>query len=641
MRSHPTYSYHKVKNTKTIISFVTRVTKTMNTLLMISTIKQTRRILFKAYVILFACCSFQTAICRKATIIVVKQGKSVYSIIVPEKAPQSVVTAALELQRDVKEATGALLPLITTPTSYTGAFISLGATPEAKVIGINIKEIALEGFQILTHDGNIYIAGSDTPDGEYTSTGGKSNGTANGTYTFLEDYLFVKWLMPGDLGRDVPKQTTFAVNKINRLEVPAFFARKMPFMQNGELAVTEWERRQKLGASVNVIQRPSWKRNVPPSMFATHPEWFPLIDDKRIVDLHNYKLETTNRELIRLFAENAISSLKAHPGQYTVSLSPTDFPKGWSESEESKALYDNKRWGYQMTTTLMLKFYHDVAQIVSNEYPQGRVAGYIYDVYKSPPTNLESKKYLPLPSNFFPSLANNGDYGYRLYQSDNRQEMDELISFWTKQSSQLTYYGIPNRQDKTSGIILPPAAGLLNYSFSILTKYPVKGVLMYGNTTWSEGSLGNYIIARMMWNPKLDAKELQKEWLLSAYGSKAGKTMNQFYNKLDGWYNEYYQTRPSGYLYNVSDKLLIAVFAKHYPEIEQAFLKAKKELHTEKQKARFQLLEDNLILLLETLCEKKMLSEGFKSPLRRNEAQIKQILQQGYADFQLFPNSIR
>jgi hypothetical protein len=341
-----------------------------------------------------------------------------------------------------------------------------------------------------------------------------------------------------------------------------------------------------------------------------------------------------------LFAENAITSLKTHPGQYTVSLSPTDFPRGWSESEESKALYDNVRWGYQMTTTLMLKFYHDVAQIVANEYPQGRLSGYIYDVYKSPPTNPESKKYLPLPSNFYPSLANNGDYGYRLYQANNRQEMEELISFWTKQSSQLTYYGIPNRQDNTSGVILPPAAGLLNFSFSLLTKYPVKGVLMYGNTTWSEGALGNYLIAKMMWNPKLDASQLQKEWLIRAYGSKAGKTMNQFYNQLDNWYNEYYQTKPSGYLYNVSDKILQAVFAKHYHKMEQAFLRAEKELETQKQKARFQLLKDNLILLQATLREKKMLTDDFKSPLQSNETQIQQILEKPYADFKLFPKRL-
>jgi hypothetical protein len=449
--------------------------------------KQTQRGIFKACLTLFICVASHSARSQTSQMTIVRQGKSVYSIIVPQKALQSLLTAALELQRDVKESTGVQLPLKTAPTPVSGPFISLGATPQAQSIKMNVEEIATEGFHILSKDGNVYIAGLDTPDGQHTAFGGISNGTANGIYTFLEDYLNVRWLLPGDLGRDVPSKSTFALEPINRIEIPGFMARRMPFMQNREPAVGQWEARQKLGASLNVIQRPTWKQNVPDSMFSEHPDWFPLIKGKRTLDLHNYKLETTNPQLVRHFAENAIASLQAHPGQYTASLSPTHFPDGWSESEESKALYDNRRWGYQMTTTLMLKFYHNVSQIVAREYPQGHLAGYIYDVYKAPPTNPESKKYLPLPSNFYPSLANNGDYGYRLYQANNRQEMEELISFWTKQSPKITYYGIPNRQDITSGVILPPAAGILNYSFSLLTKYPVIGVLMYGNTTWGKG----------------------------------------------------------------------------------------------------------------------------------------------------------
>lgn len=602
--------------------------------------RQKQIILFSAFFTLFTGSSIQQALSQSTSISVVANGKSAYSIVVPQQAPAPLLTAAVELQRDLQEATGVELPLITSPKLPRGAFISLGATPQAEASNINAKQIPAEGFRILTKDGNIYIVGPDTPEGKHTPTGGISNGTANGIYTFLEDYLNVRWLLPGDLGRDVPVKSTFAVEQINRTEIPGFLARRMPFMQNREKAVEQWEARQKLGASVNVIQRPSWKQNVPPSLFTTHPEWFPLINGKRTIDLHNYKLETTNRDLVRLFAKNAIDSLKTHSDLYTISISPTDFPDGWSQSEESKVLYDNKRWGYQMTTTLMLKFYHDVSEIVSKQYPPGRLAGYIYDVYKAPPTNPESKKYLPLPSNFYPSLANNGDYGYRLYQASNRKEMEELISFWTKQSTKITYYGIPNRQDNTSGVILPPAAGLLNYSFSLLTKYPVKGVLMYGNTTWSEGALGNYLIAKMMWNPKLDARRLQKEWLTRAYGTKAGKTMNLFYNKLDDWYNQYYQTKPSGYLYHLSDNLLKNVFAAHYPEMEQSFLKAKREFETPQQKARFQFLEDNLILLEATLREKKMLPEDFESSFESDEEHVQQILKKPYADFKLFPKRV-
>lgn len=584
--------------------------------------------------------SFRAKFKSSSYFTIVNNGRSNYSILLPESPSQSVLIAARELQLDLKLATGAELPLIESAAFRGGHYISLGSTIQALKLGFNSEHIDLEGFYILSRDENVYILGPDSPDNHWTAMGGKSEGTANGVYTFLEDYLNVRWLMPGDLGRVVPSMRRFDFYDVNRKEVPKFFARRMPFMQNREPSVIQWEAFQKLGASVNVIQRPTWKQNVPDSMFATHPEWFPLIKGKRTIDMHNYKLETTNPFLIRRFADNAIQTLQEHPEQYTVSLSPTDFPNGWSESDESRAFYDERRWGYQMTTTLMLKFYHDVSEILAKEYPNGRLAGYLYDVYKSPPTNPESYHYLPLPANFYPTLANNGDYGYRLYQENNKKLMEELLAFWTKQSTQITYYGIPNRHDNTSGVILPPATALLNFSFNMLTKYSIKGVLMYGNTTWSEGALGNYIIAKMMWNPQLNADTLQKEWLDDAYGVESGQIMNLFYHKLEDWYHQYYQTKPSGYLYHLSDPLLRAVFANHYIEMEHAFLMAKQKLQTAQQKARFQLLEDNLILLQATLRRKNMLMDDFKSPFQRNEEELQKILEKPYSDFQLFPKRI-
>jgi hypothetical protein len=568
-------------------------------------------------------------------IAVVKEGESVYRIVVASDAPRSIEEAATELQRDLIESTGAKLPIITEPSEVNGPYISLGDTAKARAAAVSAKGVALEGFRIATQDDNIYIIGPDTADGQTTTTGGRSNGTANGVYTFLEDYLGVRWLIPGDTGRDVPPNPSFTLEPIDRVEAPYFVSRTLQFAGRGS-AVDAWDLRLKLGRSVSARSAPTWKRIVPSAMMETHPEWFPLIIGERAIDNKNYKLETTDPGLVRHFVQSAIQSLKANPAE-CVSLSPTDYPDGWSESEPSQALYDKKRWGYQVTTTLMIKFYHDVAALVAAECPEGRLSGYIYDVYKAPPTNSASERYLPLPTNFYPTLANNGDYGYRLYQKRSRAEVTELLSFWTRQSSHLTYYGIPNRLDVTAGIILPPAPGILNYLFSQLTKYPVSGILLYGHTSWSEGAITNYIDAKMMWNPQLDASDLQAEWLARAYGPRAGTTMNELYNKLDAWFDAYYNTNPKGYVYNLSDSLLNAIHAAHYPEIERLCVKAKGELETPKQRARFQLLEDNLILMQAILRDKKMLPDDLMSPLQRTPDQIKGLRQKSYGDFQLFP----
>src|SRR5690606_17368579 len=110
-----------------------------------------------------------------------------------------------------------------------------------------------------------------------------------------------------------------------------------------------------------------------------------------------------------------IAKLKEDPNLVAYSLSPTDLA-GWSESPESKAFYDpippNAKRARPSVTPLILKFYHDVAQIVAKEYPQGRLSGYIYHDFLFPP----QKSSMELPENFIPVIAPNIDYGFRLYQ---------------------------------------------------------------------------------------------------------------------------------------------------------------------------------------------------------------------------------
>src|SRR5690606_33239804 len=292
-----------------------------------------------------------------------------------------------------KRSTGVQLPLLVdNKHKGSGAFVSLGNTRQSREAGVQMEDLAEERFHIILSEGNLFILGKDTPDGETTKGGGFSNGTANGVYTFLEEYLGARWLMPGELGKVVAKHETLALEDINRTEVPLFVSRKLPYldaswtMRNTSPAVNEWERRQRLGYSINLWHSHNWQQTVPESLWDKHPEWFPMIDGKRPKPGFRYKLETTNPELVKFFAERAIEGLKKDKIPRTFSLSPSD-ERGWSESPESKALYDPPAGGgrYPSMSSLVLKFYHDVAEIVQREYPEGKLAGYLYDLYLYPP----------------------------------------------------------------------------------------------------------------------------------------------------------------------------------------------------------------------------------------------------------------
>lgn len=573
--------------------------------------------------------------CQAAPITVAANGKSTFTIVLSANAPSSIQAAARELQQDIATSTGATLP-ISKEGSVAGHIISLGATSQVKAAGIDLNGIGEEGYRIVTKNDNIYILGTDTADGKTTKNGGTSNGTANGVYTFLEDYLGVRWLMPGALGLDVPVKSTFTVDDIDKTDTPFFINRREPYIQNNLPAVEKWQNQQKLGYSFRIEHSHNWTRTVKPDLYKDHPDWFPMIDGKRVPPSGRYKLETTNPGLVNYFAQAAVDSLKANPQFNTFSLSPSD-SRGWSQSPESMALYDPPPPGhkYPSVTPMILKFYRDVAQIVARKDPNAKLAGYIYADYLYPP----QKGGMTLPDNFYPVIAPSIDYGFTLYRPDVQHDFNNLMEEWGKVTPHLFYYDLPNDLSSGTGIITPPATEILNYIFPRLVKNNVKGVYIYGTAAWSQTALANYILAKMEWNPHLNANDIQHDWLMRAYGPQAGAKMETFYQKVDAWFRDYYQQNEDA-SYTLNDKILAGLYAPHYPELEQLFLDAKSQTMTPVQQQRLQLIEDNMVVLEWRLKNAKLLPADFQSKIAKSDDEVVALMTRPNADFEMFPGMV-
>jgi len=583
---------------------------------------------------LMVCCFTLNVGCTRADVTIVTQGKSTFSIVIPANAPSSVQAAAQELQNAINLSTHAKLPVVKDDSTVTGNFISLGSTAQAAAAQISVADIGEEGFKITAKSQNVYIIGPDTPDGTINENGGTSNGTANGVYTFLEDYLNVRWLRPGDLWRDVPAKSTFTIEELDRQEAPLFIARRLQYIQNDKPSVQEWEKRQKLGWSFRVESRHNWKKVIPPSYYKEHPEWFPMIGGKRVPPKGNYKLETTNPEVVQRFAEKAIAALKADPTLSMFSLSPSD-SAGWSTSPESKALLERYPGSRFSSTPLMLKFYTEIAAIVKKEYPQGKLGGLLYNNYLFPPSTGAPQ----LPDNFYPTLAVSTDYGYQLYRDNNQFQLDLLLDAWSAATPHLSYYGIDNwlePLDGVNGIIMPTATEIHNFVFPRLADHHIKGVYLYGTATWDQAAVTNYIMAKMMWNPRLDANALRHDWLAHAYGSHAGAAMEELYRKLDSWFRDYYRQHEE-INYHFTEGMMRDIYAKHYPEMESLYLKAKSLTATDIQRQRLQSMESSFILLQWRLRTLNALDATFHSPLKRSDSEVSEILKSQEDDLDRFP----
>ena len=90
---------------------------------------------------------------------------------------------AEEFQEFFRQAGGLKLPIVHKITRWDKhVFIGSGMVMQASPVGFNVEDLGPEDLRIVVRDGNIAIAG------------GRPRGTLYGVYTFLEDYLGVRFL---------------------------------------------------------------------------------------------------------------------------------------------------------------------------------------------------------------------------------------------------------------------------------------------------------------------------------------------------------------------------------------------------------------------------------------------------------------
>lgn len=136
---------------------------------------------------------------------VVEKGQVQFSgVVVNADAPMSVNQAAKEIVHCFRKATGKEIPVIFDKDAVPGRnYLYLGATKKFPA-GNEIGRKKNQGV-IIVAGKNIFIAGKDDAGNfasDYVSTG-----TLFAAYEFLEKYLGVRWLWPGELGEFIPAVT--------------------------------------------------------------------------------------------------------------------------------------------------------------------------------------------------------------------------------------------------------------------------------------------------------------------------------------------------------------------------------------------------------------------------------------------------
>ncbi|MEE1011518.1 MAG: alpha-glucuronidase family glycosyl hydrolase, partial [Acutalibacteraceae bacterium] len=117
---------------------------------------------------------------------IVQGGKSDFVIVTSDNADECILTAVNEMQTYISKISGVTLEHITESEYTEGSkAIIIGETEiEKNIATVDRIDIGADGFMLCSDGTNLLIAGGD------------SRGTLYGVYTFLEEYLGVRWFTP-------------------------------------------------------------------------------------------------------------------------------------------------------------------------------------------------------------------------------------------------------------------------------------------------------------------------------------------------------------------------------------------------------------------------------------------------------------
>lgn len=440
-------------------------------------------------------------------------GRSRYSIVLSAAASTSEQTAAEELQKYIREISGAELPIVTN-LNTRGARIFVGYnTRVGEILGQKDIDELDEAFTYESRGKDIFIYG------------GSLRGTLYGVYTFLEKELGCRWYTPNCT--KVPKADRWSFSNLNHSESPAIKYRYSNYY--GIASSDDWNARNKQNyhwvAKANKYGNLEgyWSAHtmgmfVPEKeFFATHPEYFALKEGKRI---GNGQLCLSNPEVMRICRDRLLETMDREPLYRIYSLSQND-NFGFCECDECKKIEEQ----YGGHSGLILWFVNQIADEVMKVHPDKYVGTFAYQYGRKPPVGIAPRNNVVIRlCNIECCFAHPMDAGC----PQNESFMKDLEE-WSKIAPRLFIWDYV--VDYAQYLAPWPNFQVLGPNIKVFRDHNAIGIFeeaQYQSEASEFQEMKSWVVAKLLWDPEQDVNLLVKDFIEGFYGNAAPKVQEYY-----------------------------------------------------------------------------------------------------------------
>lgn len=484
--------------------------------------------------------------CQSNELVLADKGRSDIPIVVTGDAGEATRQAANDLADYIEKISGARPEVMTAADELPGKAIWVGVQPGIAEVypGLDIDFQHPEEILIACNGKQLVLAGRDR------FAGGKQteSGTANAVYTFLQEHLDVRWLWPGPLGEDIIERERIAIEPQEFHYHPQLRQRDV-LMRFRHPLTPEWARFQRFYYDSFWMYGQHFLEDWWEKYHEEHPDYFALQPDgtrSGYPGPERAKLCQSNPAVWEQWLDNAEKELKEDPSLMTVSAAPNDSHssgicvcedcRAWDNPDGTSWTYGyegGKRIEYVAMTDRYITFWNTLARGLKERSPDREV--YVSSFAYGPATPVPTKK---VEDNVVIAYVGKFPLVYEMGPPDGkpkqgRQQQKEEFRKWAEKTPMILFR--PNLWYWGGGVWALPEMSLQKTmeDMRFIAEHGTMGIYIDGQTGhWATIGPMYYLLARMAWDPFLDADEVMEDYYSRGFGKAAG-TVRQYWTLLE------------------------------------------------------------------------------------------------------------